>query len=92
MLIRNKSWAEDRIKKLLIKVGTKQWDFSDSLLLYSNLGQESYKDANKKDSDYYKFVTQEELIHINKILKNISSELPEEFNFIDLGPGSEKKE
>ncbi len=85
-------WFESRAFDSLKKIGEGVWDFSDSLLLYIQKGSKEYEEAQKEDTPYYKLVTKPESEYLANIATDIVKELPDEFEYIDLGPGTENKE
>ena len=87
----NSKWFRKRALSSLEKIEDNYWDYSDSLLLYSPEGQSAYESAQDEDSPYFRLVTKDEHKHLKCIAKNVASILPKEFEYIDLGPGTENK-
>ena len=85
-------WFKNRAFKSLKKLGEGVWDFSDSLLLYAPGTEEEYEAVQQVESPYHKLVTQPEREYLEGIASTLVSELPSEFEYIDLGPGTEHKE
>lgn len=86
------AWFEQRAIGGLKKVSDGVWDYSDSLLLYLPGSDEIYEDVQNKENPYYEFVTAPERKYLQEIAQDVVKELPEGFDFIDLGPGTEHKE
>jgi hypothetical protein len=87
-----KEWLEKRAFASLEKIGEGAWGFSDSLLLYDPKGAEEYVSLQENDTPYSRMVTKPEKEYLKEIAASIVDELPEQFQYIDLGPGSEHKE
>ena len=70
------------------------WDYSSSSLLYTTGGSDSYEAIQKDDSagSYKNIVTTTETKLIELIAPKIVKSLPDTFNYIDFGPGTEHKE
>jgi hypothetical protein len=68
------------------------WDYSDSLLLYIPGSDESYETLQAIDNPYHRLVTAPERSYLESIAGSIAKELPQSFEYIDLGPGTEHKE
>lgn len=88
----NQEWFKDRAFKSLKKIGDGIWDFSDSLLIYIGSGDQVYEQLQEEDTTYFKLVTKPEHEYLKSIAKNIADTLPNNFEYIDLGPGTEHKE
>ncbi len=88
----NVEWFKKRALESLKKLEENSWDYSDSLLLYLPQGQQAYETAQVDDSPYFKLVTNEEHVYLVSVVEDIVKMLPEEFEYIDLGPGTEHKE
>jgi hypothetical protein len=88
----SKEWLRERAFNSLEKIGEGVWDFSDSLLLYNSEGAEEYASLQETDTPYSRMVTKPEKEYLKEIAENIVAELPDQFQYIDLGPGSEHKE
>lgn len=88
----NREWFRKRAFISLEKINHNYWDYSDSLLLYSFEGQGAYELAQDDNSPYFKLVTKDEHQHLKSIVKDVANILPQKFEYIDLGPGTENKE
>lgn len=87
-----KEWLKERAFSSLEKIEEGVWDFSDSLLLYNPKGAEEYVSLQEEDTPYSRIVTTPENEYLKEIATRIVDELPNQFEYIDLGPGSEHKE
>lgn len=87
-----RTWFVERAKNSFKKLEDGKWDFSDSLLLYMPSGEEVYINVQNTDTPYYKLVTAPEHEYLKDIASQVVVELPDDFVFIDLGPGTEHKE
>lgn len=85
-------WFRKRAFANIFKIGEGAWDYSDSLLLYIPGSDEEYESIQKGDSLYNKLVTAPEREYIVNAAPEIVSQLPDSFEYIDLGPGTEHKE
>jgi len=85
-------WFKKRAAESLKPVGSGMWDYSDSLLLYLPDAEKEYEDIQKDGDPYYSLVTEPETKYISEIADKVTSELPNNFYYIDLGPGTENKE
>lgn len=88
----NHEWFKNRAFKSLYKISDGVWDYSDSLLLYISSGAEVYEQLQETDTPYFKLVTKPEHEYLRLIAKNVADLLPDNFEYIDLGPGTEHKE
>lgn len=88
----NQEWFKNRALKSLRRISDGVWDYSDSLLLYISSGAEVYEQLQEVDTPYFKLVTKPEHEYLQIIAKNITDVLPNDFEYIDLGPGTEHKE
>ena len=88
----NQEWFKNRAFKSLKKVSDGVWDYSDSLLLYTSSGSKVYESLQEVDTPYFKLVTKPEHEYLQLIAKKIVDILPQKFEYIDLGPGTEHKE
>lgn len=88
----NQEWFKERAFKSLKKLESGIWDFSDSLLIYIGSGDAVYEQLQEEDTSYFKLVTKPEHEYLQLIAKNIADILPNNFEYIDLGPGTEHKE
>ncbi len=85
-------WFKKRAFDSLKKNEDGTWDFSDSLLLYIPGTEESYETIQQVDTPYHTLVTKPERAYLERIAQDVVKELPNEFEYVDLGPGSEHKE
>ena len=87
-------WFRNKALASITKIEEGVWDYSDSSVLYtpqfSSLYEEVQKDA--EHNGYKKKVTDEETLFIETIASTIIKSLPNNFAYIDLGPGTEHKE
>lgn len=88
----DQAWFKNRAIKSIRKLEDGVWDFSDSLLLYIAAGVEMYEQLQETDTPYYRLVTKPEREYLQTIAKDIAAMLPQHFDYIDLGPGTEHKE
>jgi hypothetical protein len=88
----NQEWFKERAFKSLKKIKEGVWDYSDSLLLYTSTSSEIYESLQEIDTPYFKLVTEPEHEYLQSIVKDIVDALPNGFEYIDLGPGTEHKE
>lgn len=88
----NQNWLKNRAFTSIKKLGDGIWDFSDSLLIYIGSGDQAYEQLQEEDTTYFKLVTKPEHEYLESIAKNIADILPSNFEYIDLGPGTEHKE
>jgi len=85
-------WFKKRAFESIHPLGPHEWDFSDSLLLYTEAGEEEYEHVQDTTNPYHELVTKPEHEYLAEVAEQIMAELPDEFEFIDLGPGTEGKE
>ncbi len=85
-------WFQDRAFRSLQKIRDTEWDYSDSLLLYLPGSDENYDTVQETDTPYHTLVTAPERAYLRDIAEDIVAALPNEFEYIDLGPGTEHKE
>lgn len=88
----NRTWFENRAIQSLSKMSDHVWDYSDSLLLYTPSGSDTYKKLQETDTPYFRLVTHPEREYLASIAERVVSMLPDNFEYIDLGPGTEHKE
>ncbi len=88
----NQEWFKNRAFKSLKKLSDGVWDYSDSLLIYIATGAELYESLQEVDTPYFKLVTKPEHDYLKSIAKEVVYMLPGNFEYIDLGPGTEHKE
>ena len=88
----NTEWFKDRAFKSLKKISDGVWDYSDSLLIYISSGVEIYEALQEVNTPYFNLVTKPEHEYLKTIAKEVADSLPNSFEYIDLGPGTEHKE
>ncbi len=88
----NEAWFKARAFASIHKLGEDQWDYSDSLLLYTPGSEQEYESIQQGDDPYAELITKPERSYLEKIAPRVAKELPQEFEFIDLGPGTANKE
>lgn len=85
-------WFRNRALASLKPIGNGTWDYSDSLLIYLPGADEEYEAIQEDESAYNRLVTVPERAYLESIANDLVSGLPNEFDYIDLGPGTEHKE
>lgn len=85
-------WFEERAFSSLKKISDGVFDYSDSLLLYIPGSDEEYEKIQNEGNPYHELITAPERKYLQQIMKDVVARLPENFEYIDLGPGSEHKE
>lgn len=85
-------WFSARAYSALRPLSEGRWDYSDSLLLYVPGSDKKYEEVQEVDTPYHKLVTVPEAAYLKEIAAQVVGELPESFEYIDLGPGTEHKE
>lgn len=85
-------WFEARAVSSIRSLGEGSWDFSDSLLLYLPQAVHEYESMQDTGTPYYELVTKPERDYLVSIASQVAAKLPDDFEFIDLGPGTEHKE
>lgn len=88
----NPEWFKERAISGIRKLGEGSWDYSDSLLLYVPGSDDEYEAVQEIDTPYHKLVTVPERKYLKDIAPEVVKELPDKFQYIDLGPGTEHKE
>lgn len=88
----NTEWFKKRAFESIYPTTPHMWDYSDSLLLYISSGVEKYEALQETDSPYFNLVTKPEREYLKSIAKDVVDLLPSNFEYIDLGPGTEHKE
>ncbi len=88
----NHEWFKNRAFNSLRKISENSWDYSDSLLLYISSGVTAYESVQNTNTPYFKLVTKPEHEFLQLIVKSVVDILPDNFEYIDLGPGTEHKE
>ena len=86
------NWFKKRAFESITPISPNVWDYSDSLLLYISSGVEKYESLQETNTPYFKLVTQPEREYLQSIAKEVVDQLPLDFEYIDLGPGTEHKE
>jgi hypothetical protein len=85
-------WFKERAMSGLKKIDGDSWDYSDSLLLYLPGHDETYESVQDLKSPYHEIVTAPEREYLNEVAPKVANILPQDFDYIDLGPGTEHKE
>lgn len=85
-------WFKRRAFESLKPLGDGKWDYSDSLLLYLPSAANEYESLQEKDDPYARLVTKPERTYLQSIANQVVAELPNEFDYVDLGPGTAHKE
>lgn len=85
-------WFEERAFSSLKKISDGVFDYSDSLLLYIPGSDEEYEKIQYEGNPYHELITASERKYLQQIMRDVIARLPENFEYIDLGPGSEHKE
>lgn len=85
-------WFKNRALSGLRHLQDGSWNYSDSLLLYVPGSDDEYEAVQETDTSYNKLVTVPERKYLENIASDVVTELPEKFEYIDLGPGTEHKE
>lgn len=85
-------WFKRRAFESLKKIDDDTWDYSDSLLAYVPTGAEAYEDLQEDTTSYFHLVTKPEREYLQSIADEIADMLPDHFEYVDLGPGTEHKE
>lgn len=86
------AWFRNRAMDSLKKTGEKEWDYSDSLLLYTPGTEGEYESIQKDEDPYSELITAPERAFLSSIAESVVEQLPDSFEFIDLGPGTANKE
>lgn len=85
-------WFRERAFGSLKKIGDHTWDYSDSLLLYTPGTESEYESIQQDEDPYSELITKPERKYLEGIAKNVVEQLPPEFEYVDLGPGTAHKE
>lgn len=88
----NTEWFKKRAFNSITKISKNVWDYSDSLLLYIFSGVEKYEGLQETGSPYFNLVTKPEEEYLKSIAEEVVELLPDNFEYVDLGPGTEHKE
>lgn len=88
----NIDWFKKRAFESIRQSAPHTWDYSDSLLLYVSSGVEIYESLQETNTPYFKLITQPERDYLKSIARDVIERLPQKFEYIDLGPGTEHKE
>jgi len=86
------AWFKKRALNSFVQIDDHTWDYSDSLLLYIPGTEKEYEAMQEIDTTYHEMVTKPERTYLEHIAPEVADELPEHFDYIDLGPGTEHKE
>jgi hypothetical protein len=85
-------WFRERAFSSLKKIGDHSWDYSDSLLLYTPGTESEYESIQKGEDPYSELITKPERKYLEEIAESVVRQLPSEFEYVDLGPGTAHKE
>lgn len=85
-------WFKNRAILSLRKISDGLWDYSDSLLFYMPNSDQVYENLQHEDDPYSQIVTVPEKKQLQAIAAQVVALLPNDFEYIDLGPGTEHKE
>ncbi len=85
-------WFCERAVTSLKRIEENVWDYSDSLLLYVPDSEGEYETIQVGDDPYVQLITRPERAYLDSIAPAIVAQLPSEFEYIDLGPGTAHKE
>lgn len=87
-------WFKERAINSIYKIEDGVFDFSDSLLMYipDSGAEDEYEEVQTEGGPYYDLVTAPEREYLKRMAEVIVSQLPNHFEYIDLGPGTAKKE
>jgi hypothetical protein len=85
-------WFRAHALNSLKRIDDRSWDYSDSLLLYLPEGEKEYELIQEKSNPYSELITKPEMNYLEEIADEVVAELPETFEYIDLGPGTSHKE
>lgn len=88
----SQEWFKERALASIKKIKDGYWDYSDSLLLYIPGGEEAYESIQQEDDPYAELMTKPETAYLKSIAQEMAATLPDEFEYIDLGPGTAHKE
>lgn len=88
----DKTWFRERAFSQIRRINNNEWDYSDSLLLYLPGHDAVYEEVQDTDSPYHEIVTAPERHYLQSVAPRIAEILPLDFEYIDLGPGTEHKE
>lgn len=85
-------WFKNRAKSSVHKMKEGIVDYSDMVLVYLPTSGQEYEQQQETGTLYHKHITAPEHKFVAGIASDLAKSLPPEFEFIDLGPGSEHKE
>ncbi|HEU5004734.1 MAG TPA: L-histidine N(alpha)-methyltransferase [Candidatus Saccharimonadales bacterium] len=85
-------WFQERAFKSLKKIKEGQWDYSDPSLIYVPDEEEKYETVQQSGSRYHELITEPEKKYLEQIAPIVANALPNDFEYIDLGPGNAHKE
>ena len=88
----NETWFKNRAFNSIRPIDTTHWDYSDSLLLYIPGSEGDYQAIQTIENPYYEAVTKPEREYLQSIASKVVGQLPRQFDYVDLGPGTEHKE
>lgn len=88
----DRAWFRERASSSLKRISNDAWDYSDSMLLYLPGHDETYEEVQNVDNPYNEIVTAPERGYLKSVASRIAHSLPDNFDYVDLGPGTEHKE
>jgi hypothetical protein len=88
----NRQWFIERAYNSIKPIRDGIWDFSDSLLLYLPESESQYEEMQEGDNPYAEIITKPEEMYLKNVAETVVTQLPDEFEYIDLGPGTVGKE
>lgn len=91
-VLHDKAWFRERACSGVNRINDTEWDYSDSLLLYLPGHDEAYEAVQEGANPYHEMVTAPERKYLAEIASRIAEILPSDFDYFDLGPGTEHKE
>lgn len=85
-------WFRHKALHSIKRIDETTWDYSDPSLIYLPDAEEKYETIQQDSSRYHDIVTAPERAYVQRIAERIGRALPDNFDYIDLGPGTEHKE
>ena len=90
--IYGEEWFKKRAISSITRIDNTSWDYSDSILLYLPGHDETYEYVQSSENQYNEIVTSPEQKYLDGVASKITEILPVDFDYVDLGPGTEHKE
>jgi len=90
--IYGEEWFKKRAISSITRIDNTSWDYSDSILLYLPGHDETYEYVQGSENQYNEIVTSPEQKYLDGVASKITEILPIDFDYVDLGPGTEHKE